>query len=289
MTTTELAPQIIRDLGEKMAYPAHDNEVRFLYKNRLVYCKTKADKFFWDEHWSELDLSRMLISPRSNMVEGVTEQYLPKGSTVIEGGCGPALTVEALRKKGYFAIGIDFASSTLRRVKHILPEADLTEGNVFSLPLKSQVADGYWSLGVIEHFIDGYTDILKEAERVIKQDGFIFLTFPYMSPLRRLKAKLGLYQKIANLHIPDHLEFYQFALTENEVASMLRQNGFSVLSRKPYDGLKGLKDEVSLFTPVLSRIYNSKSLIGRIVRRALNMVLSRFSGHIVLIVAQKNS
>lgn len=72
-----------------MAYPAHDNEVRFLYKNRLVYCKTKADKFFWDEHWSELDLSRMLISPRSNMVEGVTEQYLPKGSTVIEGGCGP--------------------------------------------------------------------------------------------------------------------------------------------------------------------------------------------------------
>ena len=53
--------------------------------------------------------------------------------------------------------------------------------------------DGYWSLGVIEHFYEGYERIIKEVNRVIKRNGFVFLTFPSLSFLRKFKSKWGLY------------------------------------------------------------------------------------------------
>ena len=40
------------------------------------------------------------------------------------------------------------------------------------LPVEDESVDGYWSLGVIEHFYDGYGEILSEMHRVIKRDGF---------------------------------------------------------------------------------------------------------------------
>jgi len=270
-----------------MAQPVN-RKMRFQFENCLVYCNAKAVDSFWDEHWSELDLEKLLASPRSAMVESVTQHYLPQGSLVIEGGCGPALTVEALRERGYLGVGIDFASKTLHRVKRIRPEAILTEGDVFSLPFKGGVADGYWSLGVIEHFIEGYAPIINEAARVVKPGGLLFLTFPYMSPLRRLKVRLSLFPRLESLQLPDNLEFYQFALPQVEVTALLRQSGFTIITSKPYDGLKGLKDEVTFLSPLLGKIYNSNSVLGKIVRRILNILTVPFSGHILLIVAKRN-
>jgi len=34
--------------------------------------------------------------------------------------------------------------------------------------------DGYWTLGVIEHFWEGYNQIIEEAKRVIKPGDIYF-------------------------------------------------------------------------------------------------------------------
>ena len=44
----------------------------------------------------------------------------------------------------------------------------------------------------IEHFIDGYDAILSEMYRVIKEGGYLFLTVPSMSIIRKVKAALGM-------------------------------------------------------------------------------------------------
>jgi len=63
---------------------------------------------------------------------------------------------------------------------------------------------------VIEHFWEGYNEILKEAKRVLKPKGYLFLTFPYMSPLRKFRANLGLYRILDFNNKSKNDDFYQF-------------------------------------------------------------------------------
>ena len=65
------------------------------------------------------------------------------------------------------------------------------------LELEAQESvDAYWSLGVIEHFFNGYKEIAEEANRILKNKGFIFLTFPSMNILRKQKQNLDYIQSM---------------------------------------------------------------------------------------------
>ena len=101
--------------------------------------------------------------------------------------------VHALNCQGYKARGIDFAEKTVHRVKEAVPELDIRVGDVRNLPIETNGLDGYVSIGVIEHFWEGYEAILSEMARTLKTKGFLFLDFPYMSPLRRFKVRQGKY------------------------------------------------------------------------------------------------
>lgn len=146
--------------------------------------------------------------------------------------------------------------------------------------------DGYWSLGVIEHFFDGYDEILKEAKRVIKPNGYLFLTFPYMSLLRRLKAKSGLY-KIFDYAYPIN-NFYEFIQSQTMVKKTVEEHGFRFVSKYPFDFIKGFKDEVSFLRPVLQKIYNSQNIAAKGIRFLSSVLFSWFSGHAILLIFQKN-
>ena len=68
-------------------------------------------------------------------------------------------------------------------MKRHRPELHPVLGDVRNLPLEDDSVDGYWSLGVIEHLYDGYGDIFREMYRVIRRDGYLFLTFSHMERL----------------------------------------------------------------------------------------------------------
>ena len=70
------------------------------------------------------------------------------------------------------------------------PNLNIKFSDVKHLFLEDNSVAGYWSLGVIEHFWDGYSEISNEMLRVIKPEGFLFITHPYISSLRRLKILL---------------------------------------------------------------------------------------------------
>lgn len=86
---------------------------------------------------------------------------------------------------------------------------------------------GYWSIGVIEHLSSGYDDIAKEMSRVIKPGGYLFLSFPYMSYLRRLKSKSRMYIEFLN---QTHHNFYQFALNAIPVIHYFERLGFILIN-----------------------------------------------------------
>lgn len=280
---------------EETSQPSPDGTARterriyLLDRKALAYFETRATPSFWDDHWAAADFRRMVLScktDRTFMPRVV--KYLPKGSTVMEGGCGRAQLVNALRHQGYRGIGIDFAPRTIARIKEAVPELDVRLGDVRSLPIESESLDGYISGGVIEHFWEGYDAILAEMARTIKPCGFLFVTFPYMSVARRLKAQAGFYERGRSADVAAlRGSFYQFALPWRQVLRDLSSRGFKLCESRPCSGIKGMKDEVACLRAYLQSLYNGGG--WRITRYALDCAFAVFAGHAMLLVMQKGA
>ena len=67
----------------------------------------------------------------------------------------------------------DSAEDVVKKINALVPELDIRQGDVFNLQEEDQSLDGYWSLGVIEHYFDGYDGISNEMKRVLKKDGVL--------------------------------------------------------------------------------------------------------------------
>lgn len=258
-------------------------------KNRLIFEGDSPDSENWDKGWSRFDMKSYIENSKNErFVSGTTKQYIQadKSKKILEGGCGLGNFVYSLDYNGYDTYGIDFAERTVKKVNEMFPKLKITIGDVRKLDFADNYFDGYWSLGVIEHFYEGYGDILKEMTRITRKGGYLFVTFPYMSPLRKIKAKLGLYERFDE-NTFDKSRFYQFALNPSRVISDFEKSGFTLIKEKPLTGLKGMKDEVAFLERPLQYIYDGKSFIFKVVGYAISLMLSRFSGHAVLLVFRK--
>jgi SAM-dependent methyltransferase len=182
---------------------------------------------------------------------------------------------------------VDFAPKTVERTKESFPHLKISYGDVRHLEFPDRFFDGNWSLGVIEHFYEGYRPILEEMGRVLKPGGYLFLTFPCLSLLRRLKARLGLYpEALGTSSEKEH--FYQFALDPAGVTKDLREVGFRVVRTQKLDGVKGLKDEVPVLKGFLQKLYDSSNPLIRLARGGLSLALAPFSNHSILIILKRN-
>lgn len=256
-------------------------------RQALAFYQEKATAEFWDRHWQIDDLRRYLeASTDDGLFVPAVKRNLPPGSLVLEGGCGRGQIVHALQHHGYRAVGVDFAAETVTRVKQALPELDVRLGDVRNLPIENATLDGYISGGVIEHFWEGYTPILAEMRRTLKPGGFLFITFPYMSPLRQFKARIGGYpRKLAHELDTQKDRFYQFAFPVAQVQNDLQRLGFIACERRPLDGIKGFKDELTWFRPWLQPIYDGKR--GQYLVSLLDRLFKPYAAHTVLLVMQK--
>ena len=113
----------------------------------------------------------------------------------------------------------------------------------------------------------------------------MFLTVPYMSPLRKVKAKLGIYPKLEN---KINNNFYCFILDEKDVIKNVEKYGFKLIHKIPYGATKGLKDEIFILKPLLQIIYDSQSIFLKAVKFLISLLFSRITGHCVLLVFRNN-
>lgn len=255
--------------------------------NRLVFFQKRATPKFWDQIWKNQTQGMTLLKKFDLVVVPTTKKYLKKGNKILEGGCGHGSYVISLNQSGYKATGIDYAKKTITILQKTRPELDFKVGDVRNLPFPMHSFHGYWSLGVIEHFYQGYEKIVSEMDRVLKRNGYAFVTFPYMSPLRKLKAKLGMYREWRDGM--SATSFYQFALNKEKVIMDVTQHGFRLVEQKPYDGVGGLRKEVSFLHFILNPLtkYSSKFLLIAGVSFLLSKLLEKFTSHTILLVFKK--
>ena len=135
----------------------------------------------------------------------------------------------------------------------------------------------------ISDFWSGFNDIASEMARVIRGGGYLFLTFPVMSSLRKWIARHKNYQKWEGKETePDG--FYQFALDSKSIIQHFTSLGFEVIHSRGFDGVKGIKDEISLIKPLLQKIYDSQNISAKLSRKIIDLSFSHYCGHSILLV-----
>ncbi len=255
---------------------------------RLVYHGQTADPKYWEKHWNEYTIEKVYPKYISKLdyVVAISKKYLLKGALVLEGGCGVGQQVFKLQQLGFQVTGIDYAAETVEFVNNHKPELNIQLGDVRKLEFLNNHFDAYWSFGVIEHFYGGYEEIALEMRRVLKHNGLLFLTFPHMSLLRKLKARLNLYEKWDNQNFDT---FYQFALETKRTIDYFESIGFKLINKKGLDGAKGFKDEVPFLKPIFQKIYDGKSLPLKAINKVFSILFSGFASHSILLVLKKQA
>ena len=253
---------------------------------RLIYSGENATRCYWDNLWTKEIRKQNIENTINPFVVRNTKKYLSKGSLLLEGGCGRGQYVYLLNKAGFETYGVDFAEKTVKWANTNFPELNISVGDVRNLSFPDNVFDGYWSFGVIEHFFNGYHEIALEMFRVLRPGGYLFMTVPTMSPLRKFLAKSGKYREWKG-DIKIQEKFYQFALNSDSVIQEFQDTGFKKIAVKPYGGLKGFKDEVKIFRPLFQYIFDSSYVPIKAIKKILDFCFEQFAAHMSFYIFQK--
>lgn len=250
-------------------------------QGRLAFYGREADAAAWDEHWAEtVTPEKYAIAEKGRLgsLETVFERWLPREGKILEGGCGAGVRLLAIRAHGWDVEGVEWASETVHRAQACRPGLPIRVGDVTALDVPDGYYSAYISLGVVEHRQEGPEPFLQEAYRILKPGGVALISVPSLHPIRFLKAKLGRY------HGPkEGYQFYQYAFSQDEFQALLVAEGFDIVTSVPYDGFKGLSDEVPVLRLLLRQLVRLPYFGSRLRGWLRNSVF----GHMRLYVARK--
>lgn len=202
----------------------------------------------WEENWRAGQFERGVRFCAIDPLRPLFEKYLKPGGLMLEGGCGMGTYVTYHSARGVKVVGLDFAQKALKTLKTRQPHLALCGGDVSKLPFSDGTFDLYYSGGVVEHFEGGAEESLREARRVLKDDGVMLISVPYFSPLRRLLMPFRKHEwrRVAGSEIRDigidEKKFFQYAYRIDEFKRMLSNAGLSTIKTQGYAVLWGMQE-----------------------------------------------
>ncbi|MFW9829031.1 MAG: class I SAM-dependent methyltransferase [Candidatus Thorarchaeota archaeon] len=275
---------------------------------KLYYIDNNPKSSFWDVMWStrtieqELEACKIETAPRILFL-----RLLPKNGKIIDAGCGLGKWVLFLTKKGYKVIGVDNNKIAIEKLKKFDSSIKLEAGDILNLDFPENFFDAYISMGVVEHFEEGPLAVLKEAYRVLKPNGLIFLSTPTVNIIRKIFIQsaltiiLRVFQLIRNIKIKNrkkkklkkkqYYHFIEYRYTLKELQDFLEKSNFKVLKAVPHDFHDSKNHSIGLgvdfpFLKKKNSVNFELNFIGKILLRILDGISPWFACASVLCVGK---
>ncbi|MFC1865762.1 class I SAM-dependent methyltransferase [Chloroflexota bacterium] len=243
----------------------------------------------WQEHWSKQDTRKLIRHVEEDPVTMIVRKWIEdttiEGETpkILDGGCGVGRHLIYFDRLGYDVTGVDFSDNAIEAVKGFDDRLKVIQAGVIELPFASLSFDYYLSFGVLEHFIDGLTQGLNEAHRVLKPNGILFLSVPYMNWSRILYECLGnLSNKLTRKYKKQQGMFYQYYFSKKELSTVTTSLGLKVVKSYPLNQELGLLRGIPFVRK--NRFLNYLALTSA---KLIKHFLPWFTPHMVLLICKK--
>jgi SAM-dependent methyltransferase len=246
-----------------------------------AWYKEKSTNYYWDANW-QYEQPRSLKRIAGDQILSFLLPWLPQHNSgqykILDAGCGLGEYVAYLSEKGFDVIGLDNSVVALEAVrKYWLDKYKFMHGDILNLKdFPDNHFDLYLSLGVLEHFQEGLLKPLREANRLLKPNGTLIVSVPYVNILRR--------------HIQSSREesggkeFHQNIFTLDELEKELKSTGFVLVATYPLAMSWAFYGEYRVF-----RTIPFGKLISRILAKIVQYTFPWFAAHMVLVMAEKNA
>lgn len=164
---------------------------RFLVDKRtLNFDKGLQDPQNWDGYWRKsagksgviYDLIAAFYRQkfiRRNLEKTIFREF-DTGAQLLHAGCGSG-QVDANIQRVMQVTALDISKDALKIYSRNNPRAvNVVHGSILDLPFQDNSLDGYYCLGVVEHFdFDQIQKIFSEARRVLRPGGKIVIFWPH--------------------------------------------------------------------------------------------------------------
>lgn len=148
------------------------------------------------------------------------KKHMPSG-TFIDIGCNIGFTVEAARRLGYAATGLEIDAETVKQAKSRFPDVSFVAGTVSDIANTGQSFDVVYCTDVIEHVVD-VQSFASALSKITRQNGILFLGTPDAGHWRVPQNFL----KWEEVKPPQHLCWF----TRKSLKILLEKNGFTIIS-----------------------------------------------------------
>jgi SAM-dependent methyltransferase len=156
-----------------------------LQKEFYFYIEPPSD--IWDAMWTARTIEQELEAcDLETTVKDLFLNCIPKDGRVVDAGCGFGKWVIYLRNIGYDIVGIDNNEIAIAKLKEYDSSLQVELGDILDIHYPDSHFDAYISNGVVEHFEGGPLPALKEAHRILKPGGLIFVSVPTVNLLRKI-------------------------------------------------------------------------------------------------------
>lgn len=223
-----------------------------------------AQSDMWEHMWTvrtieqELEACDIETPPKDLFLS-----YIPKEGKTLDAGCGFGKWVIYLTQRGYDIVGIDNNELAITKLKDFDESLQVELGDILHPHYPDNSFDAYISMGVVEHFEDGPVSALKEAYRVLKPNGLIFVSTPTVNVIRKLvrrrfrnainafprsfiflrsgwgESKRNAILAAAGNLLPrrkgEYCHFWEYRYTKSELENFLKQSGFEIIETVPHD------------------------------------------------------
>lgn len=254
---------------------------RYVENNRMRWHAETADEAFWLGYWqSHVNVAYFERAEKTDL--GMDElgalllRAMPADGRHLEAGCGAGYWVAALRAAGRNVEGIEYSRPLVELVNAVYPQLPVGYGDALAIDCPDNTYASYLSFGVVEHRQEGPEPFLAEAFRVVRPGGRILITVPYLGHVRRLKARLGVYES----HPPTQ-PFFQYGFSAGDFGALLRDAGFEVEYTRPLSIHRLLLEEIGPYRWLYDRIGSAAW------RAAVHRLLGGRDGHMLLTVGHK--